>query len=48
VDETAKTRVLKDELELFDSNIAKYSLIALKREITGMGFGFKVMQLTKQ
>jgi uncharacterized protein (TIGR04141 family) len=47
VDEASKPRVLKDELEKFDSNIAKYSLIALKREITGLGFGFKVIQLNK-
>lgn len=48
VDEAVKPRVLKDDLEQFDSNIAKYSLIALKREITGLGFGFKVIQLNKK
>lgn len=48
VDEAATPRILKDDLEKFDSNIAKYSLIALKREITGMGFGFKVIQLPKK
>jgi uncharacterized protein (TIGR04141 family) len=47
VDLTPKTRLLKDDLEKFDSNIAKYSLIALKREITGLGFGFKVIQLKR-
>jgi uncharacterized protein (TIGR04141 family) len=48
VDEAATNRVLKDDLEKFDSNIAKYSLIDLKREITGLGFGFKVTQLNKR
>lgn len=47
VDDNPKKRVLKDELEKFNSNIAKYSLIALKREITGLGFGFRVIQINK-
>lgn len=48
VDQASMSRTLKDKLEEFDSNIAKYSLIALKREIVGMGFGFKVIQLNKK
>jgi len=48
VDKAASPRSIKDKLEDFDSNIAKYSLIALKKEIVGMGFGFKVIQLCKK
>lgn len=47
VADTAKeTRQIKSEIRKFDSNIAKYSLIELNREINLLGFGFKVVQLT--
>lgn len=41
-------RNLKDEVERFKSQIAKFSIIALKREIIGLGFGFKIIQLRKK
>jgi uncharacterized protein (TIGR04141 family) len=41
-------RCLKDNVFNFQSNIAKYSLIELHREILSMGFGFKVIQLNKK
>jgi uncharacterized protein (TIGR04141 family) len=46
--DTAKAdRNLKTNIELFDSNIAKYSLIELRREINSLGFDFKVIQLKR-
>jgi uncharacterized protein (TIGR04141 family) len=45
VDVSGKTRSLKNNVELFESNIAKYSLIELSREIGGLGFDFKIIQL---
>lgn len=39
--------ILKD-LHAFNSNIAKFSLLELKREIIGMDFQFKVIQLNRR
>jgi uncharacterized protein (TIGR04141 family) len=41
-------RSLKNEIEKFDSEIAKFSIVALKREIIGLEFGFKIIQLRKK
>lgn len=38
---------IKDDITRYQSNIAKFSLLELRREIIGMGFGFKVIQLLK-
>jgi uncharacterized protein (TIGR04141 family) len=48
VDTAEATRSLKDNIDSFQSNIAKYSLVELRREIMSMGFGFKVIQLNRQ
>lgn len=45
VDTATTKRCLKDNTSSFQSNIAKYSLVELHREILSMGFGFKVIQL---
>jgi uncharacterized protein (TIGR04141 family) len=46
--DTAKTnRLLQNQINLFDSNIAKFSLIELRREINSLGFGFRVIQIKK-
>ena len=47
VDTASSNRELKKEVAKFSSNIAKYSLIELKRDILAMGFDFKVIQLKK-
>lgn len=47
VDKSETKRDLKNELHKFRSNIAKFSLIELKRELNSMGFGFKIIQLRK-
>ena len=48
VDTACAVRSLKNNVDRFQSNIAKYSLVELRREIMSMGFGFKVIQLNKQ
>lgn len=45
VDTVDKPRKLKDNLTSFRSNIAKYSLLELIKEINAMGFDFKIVQL---
>jgi uncharacterized protein (TIGR04141 family) len=40
-----KKRTLKDNISSYRSNIAKYSLLLLIREVIAMGFDFKVIQL---
>ncbi|WP_160715362.1 DUF6119 family protein [Chitinophaga solisilvae] len=47
VDTAKSERSLRDNLNAFDSNIAKYSLLTLIKEIVGMGFDFKVIQLNR-
>ena len=47
VDKADSVRSLKDNLKSFRSNIAKYSLHELRKEIVGMGFDFKVIQLKR-
>jgi len=47
VDTATTQRCLKDNTSSFQSNIAKYSLVELHREILSMGFGFKVIQLNR-
>jgi uncharacterized protein (TIGR04141 family) len=46
-DTATSIRSLKDNIASFQSNIAKYSLVELHREILSMGFGFKVIQLNR-
>ena len=45
VDKASSSRTLKDNIEDFRSNIAKYSLIELYRQIRSMGFDLKIVQL---
>ena len=44
-DKVTTKRSLKDQIEKFNSNIAKFSLLELRRELFSMGFDFKVIQL---
>jgi uncharacterized protein (TIGR04141 family) len=44
-DKSDSKRNLKDHIGSFKSNIAKFSLLELKRELFTMGFGFKIIQL---
>ena len=46
-DTAVKKRTLKKDIKDFNSNIAKYMLIQLHREIKTLGFDFKVIQLDK-
>jgi uncharacterized protein (TIGR04141 family) len=45
VDKSASSRSLKDKIQDFNSNIAKYSLIELHRQVRNMGFDFKIIQI---
>lgn len=47
VDKVESPRLLKTDLRKFQSNIAKFSLLELHRNIISMGFRFKVIQLLK-
>ncbi len=47
VDASQKNRRLKDHIEQFESNIAKFALIEAYRGIRALGFDFKVIQLNK-
>lgn len=47
VDEAGEERSLLNQLSKFKSNIAKFSLMEVHREIISMGFGFKIIQLKK-
>lgn len=47
VDDAKKEREISD-IESFDSNIAKFSIIDLKKKINSMGFGFKVIQIKQK
>ncbi|HSZ35329.1 MAG TPA: DUF6119 family protein [Puia sp.] len=47
VDIAAENRILKNNVQKFQSNIAKYSLIELRQQIRAMGFDFKVIQLNR-
>lgn len=47
VDKSVTERSLKDKTQKFNSNIAKFSLLELRRELLGMGFGFKIIQLQR-
>lgn len=44
-DTAGAARSLKRNVELFKSNIAKYSILELRKEIRSMGFDFKIIQL---
>jgi len=44
-DKSPANRSLKDQITLFKSNIAKFSLLEVKRELFVIGFDFKVIQL---
>jgi uncharacterized protein (TIGR04141 family) len=48
VDTASNIRSLKDNIESFDSNVAKYSLLELRREIVNRGFDLKIVQLKTQ
>lgn len=48
VDTADKPRNLKDSITSFRSNIAKYALLELIKEIKAMGFDFRVIQLNKK
>lgn len=48
VDDSERPRSLKSELSKYKSNIAKFSLLELHRQIISMGFGFKVIQIKQQ
>lgn len=48
VDTADKPRSLKDSITSFRSNIAKYALLELIKEIKAMGFDFRVIQLSKK
>lgn len=48
VDKGKSDRSLRLNLESFNSNIAKFSLIELKSELQSMGFGFKIIQLNRE
>lgn len=47
--DTARVRraTIKDNLSLYRSSIAKYSLLELHSQIISLGFGFKIIQLQK-
>lgn len=47
-DKSQSNRSLKNHIDKFNSNIAKFSILELRRELFSMGFGFKVIQLTKE
>jgi len=47
VDTAEKSRNLKNDLTSFRSNIAKYALLELMKEINALGFDFRVIQLKK-
>lgn len=47
VDKSDSGRELKNDLNKFNSNIAKFSLLELKRELNYLGLGFKICQLKK-
>jgi uncharacterized protein (TIGR04141 family) len=47
VDIVDNVRCFQTSVEDFDSNIAKYSLVNLKKEIQSMGFKFKLIQIKK-
>jgi uncharacterized protein (TIGR04141 family) len=47
VDEATNDRHILRDLATFKSNIAKFTLLELHREIKGMGFEFKLVQLKK-
>ncbi len=48
VDKSEKSRNLKNQINLFNSNIAKFSLLELRSELLSMGFGFKVIQVKRE
>ena len=48
VDKGTQKRSLKDQITLFNSNIAKFSLLELRSEILSMGFGFNVIQIKRE
>jgi uncharacterized protein (TIGR04141 family) len=47
VDHGMKKRNILDNIEDFDSSIAKYSILELKKALMSYGFGFKIIQLNK-
>jgi len=47
VDNTSSRGLLKDNITSFNSNIAKFSLMEAHRGIMALGYGFKVIQLSR-
>ena len=47
VDKGTTKRDILNDLEDFDSSIAKYSVLELKKALMSYGFGFKIIQLDK-
>lgn len=47
-DKSLKQRSLKENINVFNSNIAKFSLLELKNQLFSMGFGFKIIQIKKE
>ncbi|MBK7884008.1 MAG: TIGR04141 family sporadically distributed protein [Chitinophagaceae bacterium] len=48
VDKSTRNRNLKDHINLFNSNIAKFSLLELRNTLLLMGFSFKIIQIKKE
>lgn len=47
VDRSDKDRSIKDNINDFQSNIAKYSLLDMEKQVTSMGFDVKIIQIKK-
>lgn len=47
-DNDGEQRSLRDDLLSFKSNIAKYALLELMKEVSATGFTFKILQLRRQ
>ena len=45
VDDAAVERSIKDALDQFQSNVAKFEMIMLSRQLRDLGFGFAVIQI---
>jgi len=48
VDKAAKKRDILNDIEDFESSIAKYSVLELRKALMSYGFGFKIIQLNRQ
>ncbi len=47
IDKGTKRKDILNDIEEFDSSIAKYSILELKKALMSYGFGFKIIQLEK-